>query len=91
MSDLLTTTQEVAREASIQTLFAVRRASAALAQRAKDPTGQTAAEYMGVLLLVALIIVAVVGTGVAGKISGAVSGAVDQITSQNPGAAPKAD
>jgi Flp pilus assembly pilin Flp len=86
MSDLITTTT---REASIQTLFAVRRASAALARRAKDPTGQTAAEYMGVLLLVALIIVAVVGTGVAGKISGAVSGAVDQITSQNPGAAPK--
>jgi Flp pilus assembly pilin Flp len=91
MSDLITTTEDFAREACIQTLFGVRRAGTALAQRAKDPRGQTAAEYMGVLLLVALIIVAVVGTGVAGKIAGAVSGAVDQITSQNPGAAPKGD
>jgi Flp pilus assembly pilin Flp len=90
MSDLITTTQDFAREACIQTVFGVRRAGTALARRAKDPSGQAAAEYMGVLLLVALIIVAVVGTGVAGDIANAVKGAVKQITDQNPGAAPAA-
>ena len=37
MSDLITTTQDATREACIQTLFAVRRASAALARARQGP------------------------------------------------------
>jgi DNA/RNA non-specific endonuclease/Bacterial TSP3 repeat len=48
----------------------------------RDERGQTAAEYMGVLLLVALIIGAIVGTGVAGAVADGVSRAVCTIAQQ---------
>src|SRR5688572_11000238 len=45
----------------------------------RDERGQTAAEYMGVLLLVALIIGAIVGPGVAAAVADGVNGAVCRI------------
>jgi|1186.fasta_scaffold947581_2 hypothetical protein len=80
MSDLITTTRDAGREAAIATYFGVRRAGRALAERAKDPTGQTAAEYMGVLLLVAMIISAIVLLHVPDNIAKAINGLVDNIS-----------
>ncbi len=68
MSDLITTTQDTYRDRCIELWGAVQT----LAERARDPKGQTAAEYMGVLLLVSTIIAAIFvskpGEAIAGKI-----------------------
>jgi Flp pilus assembly pilin Flp len=80
MSDLFTTAQDSYRDACISALVGLMSARDTMVERAKDARGQTAAEYMGVLLLVALIIVAVVGTHIDTKIADAVTGAVEKIT-----------
>jgi Flp pilus assembly pilin Flp len=79
MSDLTTAAQDTVREACIQTLGAVQRAGRAIAKRANDPTGQTAAEYMGILLLISAIIVAIFGLHLNTTISDAVNKAVNDI------------
>jgi Flp pilus assembly pilin Flp len=85
MSDLTTTAQNTVREACIQTLGAVQRVSHAVAKRAKDPTGQTAAEYMGILLLISAIIVAIFGLHLNTTISNAVNKAVNDIINSGGG------
>src|SRR5918998_289264 len=50
----------------------------------REERGQTAAEYLGVLLIVALIISAIVTSGVPGAVVDGVSGAVCRIA-QQPG------
>ena len=80
MSDLITTTRDAGREAAIATFFGVRRAGHALARRAKDPTGQTAAEYMGVLFLVAMIIAALVVMKVPKHIADGIDGLITTIS-----------
>jgi pilus assembly protein Flp/PilA len=55
------------------------RAFVALQTRVLDERGQTASEYMGILLVVAVIIAAVVKSGVAGSISDRIGELVDQI------------
>ena len=88
MSDTTTSTvQDTFREACIQTLGAIQRAGHAVAKRANDQTGQTAAEYMGILLLISAIIVAVFSLKLDQTIKNAVKGAVDGIIN----AAPKGD
>ena len=56
------------------------RAWVAVANRAREQRGQTAAEYMGILLIVALIIGALVTLDVDGKISGYVGDFIDNIS-----------
>jgi Flp pilus assembly pilin Flp len=84
MSDLTTTAQDTFREACIQTLGAVQRAGHAVARRANDQKGQTAAEYMGILLLISAIIVAVFSMNIDQTIKNAVNGAVNQIIEKAP-------
>jgi hypothetical protein len=88
MSDLITTAQDAAREAAIATYFGVRRAGTALAERAKDSEGQTAAEYMGVLLLVAAIIAAIIALHVPDHVASGIDGLIDKI--KNTGSEPAA-
>jgi Flp pilus assembly pilin Flp len=85
MSDLTTTAQDTIREACIQTLGAVQRAGRAVAKRVNDPTGQTAAEYMGILLLISAIIVAIFGLHLNTTISDAVNKAVNDIINSGGG------
>ena len=66
MSDITTTTQDTYRNACITAYSFLASAM----ERAKENRGQTAAEYMGVLLLVAVIITAVVGSGVGSDLAG---------------------
>jgi hypothetical protein len=93
MSELITTTRDAGRNAVLTTYFGARRAASAIAERAKDPTGQTAAEYMGVLLLVAMIIAAIVLLKVPQHIADGIDGLVNNIkTGSDPkgGTAPPA-
>ena len=59
MSDLTTTTQDSFRDQCIALYVGMLGAADSLAERAKENRGQTAAEYMGVLLVVAAVIAAV--------------------------------
>ena len=52
MSDFTNRTEDAVRELCVRTDLAVRSAAA----RLREQRGQTAAEYMGLLLIVALII-----------------------------------
>jgi Flp pilus assembly pilin Flp len=66
-------------ELAIRTWVALTGAGRALAERAREQRGQTAAEYMGILLIVALIIGALVSLDVDGKIRGYVEDFIDNI------------
>ncbi|MEV6421982.1 MULTISPECIES: hypothetical protein [unclassified Streptomyces] len=53
--------------------------TAVTAMKRRSDKGQGAVEYVGVIVLVALIIVAIVGTGVADDIAGGLSDKVSEI------------
>jgi hypothetical protein len=59
MSDLITTTQDTIREQCIGLYVGMLSTMDTLAERARENRGQTAAEYMGVLLVISVIIAAV--------------------------------
>jgi Flp pilus assembly pilin Flp len=80
MSDLITTAQDNYRNACIEAFVGLQSMGRAIAERSKDSRGQTAAEYMGVLLLVSVIIVAVVKGGIDTKIRDALKTAIDKIS-----------
>jgi Flp pilus assembly pilin Flp len=65
---------------AIRTWVALSGVGHALDERAREQRGQTAAEYMGILLIVALIIGALVSLDVDGKISGYVGDFIDNIS-----------
>jgi hypothetical protein len=71
MSDITTTIRDAYRELCIQ----VHGAGVALRNRVESERGQIAAEYMGILLVVAVIIAA----DVDGKIAKAANTMVDKI------------
>jgi Flp pilus assembly pilin Flp len=71
--------EELARELAIRTRLAMSNMTHAVAERMREQRGQTAAEYMGILLIVALIIGALVSLDVDGKISTAVGDFIDNI------------
>jgi Flp pilus assembly pilin Flp len=52
-----------------------------LLERAKDQRGQTSAEYLGIIVVVAAIIIAIVGqaTGISGKVVKGIGDAIDRI------------
>jgi hypothetical protein len=55
-----------------------------LVARKGGELGQTAAEYLGVLVLVAAIIVALVGSGIPAQIRTAATNAITNITNAQP-------
>jgi len=75
MPDFTTTIQAAYRELCIQ----VHGAGVALRTRAAEQRGQTAAEYMGILLVVAVIIAGLITADVDGAISRAANTMVDKI------------
>jgi hypothetical protein len=64
MSNIITTAQDSFRDQCIEAYFGVESFMVGLVQRARENRGQTAAEYMGVLLVVSVIIAAVAKTQV---------------------------
>ena len=79
MSDITTTLQNAYREFCIQALGAGH----AVRNRFRDQSGQTAAEYMGILLVVAVIIGALVASPLDDKIAKAAGDMVDKIAAGN--------
>ena len=79
MSDFTTTMQNAYRELCIQ----MHGAGLALRNRVEDQRGQTAAEYMGILLVVAVIIGALIAANVDGRIADAANSMVDKIAGGN--------
>ena len=85
MSDLITTAQDKFRAECIEAYVGLQSYVASLRERSREDRGQTAAEYMGILFVVALIIVAVVGSGAADTIKTRVHDIVDHISHGQPG------
>jgi hypothetical protein len=83
MQDVSTTIQDLYRELCIQAHGRGRRAGLALRGRLAEQRGQTAAEYMGILLVVAVIIGALIAADVDGKIASAANTMVDKIAGGN--------
>jgi Flp pilus assembly pilin Flp len=79
MQELVHRTEEATRELGIQAKIALDNVLHALAERSRDQRGQTAAEYMGILLVVAVIIGAVATSGIGGKIADAAGRLIDSI------------
>jgi hypothetical protein len=79
MSDITTTLQDAYREFCIQ----VHGAGLRVRNRLSEQHGQTAAEYMGILLVVAVIIGALIAADVDGKIAKAAGDMVDKIAGGN--------
>ena len=79
MPDITTTIQHAYRELCIQAHAQAQRAGMAVRGRLGEERGQTAAEYMGILLVVAVIIGALIAADVDGKIAKAAGTMVDKI------------
>ena len=80
MSNLITTAQDTFRKQCIEAFVGLQSFMKGLAERARETDGQTAAEYMGVLLVVSVIIAGVATTGIGDDIVKKMSHLVDQIS-----------
>jgi hypothetical protein len=83
MPDITTAIQDAYRELCLQAHARGRRAALAVRDRLGEERGQTAAEYMGILLVVAVIIGALIAADVDGKIAKAANTMVDKIAGGN--------
>jgi Flp pilus assembly pilin Flp len=81
MSDLITTTQDSFRDQCIEAYFGFGSLITRLVERSREDRGQTAAEYMGVLLVVAVIIAGVSKTHLGTEIVAKLSSLVNSISS----------
>ncbi|HWK27472.1 MAG TPA: hypothetical protein VNS09_12970 [Solirubrobacter sp.] len=79
MSDLITTAHDSYRDKCIEAFVGLRSVAGSLAERARENRGQTAAEYMGVLVVVAVIIAAVVAAKPGDAIGGFINDLVKRI------------
>jgi Flp pilus assembly pilin Flp len=48
-------------------------------ERLRDESGQTAAEYMGVIVLIAAILAAIASTGIGAKLTDLIEEAIDKV------------
>jgi Flp pilus assembly pilin Flp len=81
MQDIVHRTEAATRELGIRAWVALGSALHELGERAREQRGQTAAEYMGILLIVAVIIGAIFSSGLGGKISNLIGTMIDHISS----------
>jgi hypothetical protein len=79
MQTITDRTEELTRELAIRTRVAISDLVHAVGERAREQRGQTAAEYMGILLIVAMIIGALFSLGVHTMIRDAVEGFINNI------------
>jgi Flp pilus assembly pilin Flp len=80
MQTIARRTEETTRELGIQARLLLDNVRAALVERAREQRGQTAAEYMGILLVVAVIIGAIATSGIGGTISGLIGDMIDSVS-----------
>lgn len=79
MSNFISTTSDQALEMVVRTENFVRDLIETMGERAREERGQTAAEYLGVLVVVSVIIAVVSKTGVGDQIEKAISKVVTNI------------
>jgi Flp pilus assembly pilin Flp len=48
-------------------------------ERLRDESGQTAAEYLGLIVLIAAILAAIASTGIGGKLTDLIEEAIDKV------------
>ena len=68
------------QELAARSWLALSAAGSALAERARDERGQTAAEYMGLLFVIALIIGALISLKIHEDIAKAAEGLINDIS-----------
>jgi Flp pilus assembly pilin Flp len=85
MSDFTTSVQDSYRELCIQVHGHAARVGAEIRRRTQDENGQTAAEYMGILLIVAVIIGALFASGIGDQIVTKAKEQIDKIASGEGG------
>ena len=85
MQTIVHRTEEATRELGIQAKIVLDNVLYTLAERAREQRGQTAAEYMGILFIVAVIIGAIATSGLGGKINGLVHQFIDAISNGSQG------
>ena len=85
MSDLITTAQDSFRDQCIEVYVGATSALSGMVQRSREATGQTAAEYMGVLLVISVIIAAVSKTELGDKIYDELTSLVESISKGESG------
>jgi hypothetical protein len=85
MSDLITTTQDSFRDHCIEAYVGFESFVKGLLERTRENRGQTAAEYMGVLLVVSVIIAGVSQTHIGDTIVEKMKHLVDAIASGKNG------
>ena len=83
MPDITTTIQDAYRALCSHAHAHGQRAGRAVRGRLGEERGQTAAEYMGILLVVAVIIGALIAANVDGRIADAANTMVDKIAGGN--------
>jgi Flp pilus assembly pilin Flp len=87
VSNLITTAQDSFRDQCIDAYVGFESFVVGLVERARENRGQTAAEYMGVLLVVSVIIAAVAQTKVGDQIVTKIGSLVDHIAGGTSGKA----
>ena len=80
MIDMNTTSSSKSLELTVRAQNALTDLGERVATRMRDQRGQTAAEYLGIVVVVAAIIAAIVGAGLDKKIADALGKAIDSIT-----------
>jgi Flp pilus assembly pilin Flp len=85
MSNVITTAQDSFRDQCIEAYVGFESFVTGIASRARENRGQTAAEYMGVLLVVSVIIAAVANTKVGDQIVDKIKDLVDDIAGGKSG------
>jgi phosphoribosyl-dephospho-CoA transferase len=83
MQTITDRTEALSRELAIRTRVAISDLVHAVTERAREQRGQTAAEYMGILLVVAVIIGALIASNVDGEIADAAKTMVGKIAGGN--------
>jgi pilus assembly protein Flp/PilA len=83
MNKLLTTTQDSLRDQCIEAYVGFESFVSRLVERAREDRGQTAAEYMGVLLVISVIIAGVSQTQIGDQIVDKMKHLIDQIAGGN--------
>ncbi len=79
MSSITTTAQDTSLELAVRGQNFVADLVERMQTRLSDERGQTAAEYMGILVIIAAIIVAITGLNLDTKIRDAVETAINSI------------
>jgi Flp pilus assembly pilin Flp len=83
MQTIVRRSEDATRELAIHAKVALDNLLYAIAERTREQRGQTAAEYMGILLIVAVIIGALYTSNLGHKISTLVGQLIDSINSGN--------